>query len=168
MPSQPHRLNHGCYCYTYTHRPLWSLYSSICSIDVNIYIYVMCEYKNIKSEAFTAVISLIFPLQFSGLPWNTHTHAKTHTHTYIHKHTYSSLNGRRKSNGYGYPGDLACKRLKKRRKEKHDHKRKKNLFSKKGPPHPCFHTRHDPHQPKTLWQIFTQRGFEVKSRQSPA
>lgn len=96
MPSQSHGLNHGCYCYTYTHRPLWSLYSSICSIDVNIYIYVMCEYKNIKSEAFTAVISLIFPLQFSGLPWNTRTHVYTQTHTRTHTQALnSSLNGRR-------------------------------------------------------------------------
>ena len=75
----------------------------------------MCEYKNIKSEAFTAVISLI------SLYNSVACHEK-HTHTYIHNtnapHTHTrilSLKWEKKSNGRGHPGHLACKRPKKKK-----------------------------------------------------
>ena len=46
----------------------------------------MCEYKNNKSEAFTAVISLI-SLYNSVACHETHAHTQTHSHTAVHVYT---------------------------------------------------------------------------------
>lgn len=48
--------------------------------------YCMCEYKNNKSEAFTAVISLI-SLYNSVACHETHMHTQTHSHTAVHVYT---------------------------------------------------------------------------------
>lgn len=56
--------------------------------------YCMCEYKNNKSEAFTAVISLI-SLYNSVASHETYVHTHTHTHTaehvYTEKHTHTHI-----------------------------------------------------------------------------
>lgn len=49
--------------------------------------YCMCEYKNNKSEEFTAVISLI-SLYNSVACHETHMHTQTHSQTAVHVRIY--------------------------------------------------------------------------------
>lgn len=60
--------------------------------------YCMCEYKNNKSEAFTAVISLI-SLYNSVACHETHT--RTHTHTLIQQYTYIQSHAHRHTRANG-------------------------------------------------------------------
>lgn len=161
--------------------PLWGLFKSyvskllyrckymlICTVCVNI--------KNNKSEAFTAVISLI-SLYNSVACHETHRHSHTavnvytemHAHTQAHTQThtlaYSSLRWEESRNGYGHPGHLACKRPKKEKKLKHTLIKRKiyiDIILKRSTPlHlcSCRVPSPPPDKPKTLWQILPKRAL---------
>lgn len=96
----------------------------------------MCEYKNIQSEAFTAVISLI-SLYNSVACHETHTHsysstciyrdARAHTHTFTL--TYSLLRWEESSNGHDTQVTSFVKDGKGEKVKTHAHKKEKyNIY----------------------------------------
>lgn len=102
----------------------------------------MCEYKNNKSEAFTAVISLI-SLYNSVACHETHTltHTQTliqqymyiqrctHTHTHAYKLVYSSLRWEESSNGHDTQVTSLVKDGKGEKVKTHAHKKEKIYIS---------------------------------------
>lgn len=135
--------------------------------------YCMSEYKNNKSEAFTAVISLI-SLYNSVACHETHTHSYSstciHTHTQP-KTTFSSLRWEESSHGHETQVTSLVKDGKGEKVKTHAHKKEKTkiyvyicgyiyiyiYFSKGRLPsisislesHPTPHPR-PPNKPKTL------------------